>query len=175
MDSAPQPPLKEERHRAVIDSMEQRVLKLPNLGQGITRQQFLQATEGKFAVRDAYQVYADTLSSVGVSDRELARDVGAAVGVDLLFNAQAYYVPCAYCPDGDSAYLVSQFIETVSGRLLLRIDLRTHPGPSEQALGEAFAEMEEETIDLLVVTLTPKLHIERFRNLQRLHGAKGAS
>jgi hypothetical protein len=175
VESVPQPPLKEERHRAIVDALERRVLLLPHFGSGITRQQFLQLSEGNFGARNDYQVYADTLSSVGVSDRELARSLGTAAGADLLFNAQAFFVPCAYCTDGDSAYLVSQFVEAATGKLLLRIDLRTHPGPSEQALGEAFAAMEEELLEDLANSLTPRLHIERFRNLKRMRSQGDAS
>jgi hypothetical protein len=174
VDSAPQPPLKEERQRAVVDTMEQRLQKLPHLKAAITRQQFLQVTQGNFGARDAYQVYSDTLSVVGVSDRELALALRAATGADLLFNVQAYFVPCAYCADGDAAYLVSQFVEAATGKLLLRVDLRVHPGPSEQALGEAFAALEEESLDILESAFTPRLHIERFRNLKRLRAGGGA-
>jgi len=168
VDSVPQPPLSEERHRAIIDSMELRVLKLPYIGSGITRQRFQQITEGNFKARNDYQLYADTLSSVGISDRELGVAIAAAAGADLLFNVQAFYVPCAYCQDGNSAYLVSQFIEPATGRLLLRIDLHVHPASSDQAVAESFLDMEEETLDELQRILTPRFQMERFRNLSRL-------
>jgi hypothetical protein len=170
VDSLPQPPMNEERQRTIIDAIETRIRQMPYIGPATTRQQYLELTQGDFTARNDYQTYVDTMSAVGISDRELARNLGRKAKVDLIFNAQAFYAPCAYCVDGDSAYLVAQFIEAASGRLLLRADLRLHPAHTDQALGEAFITMQQELYEMIEDTLTPKYQIERFRNLSRLHG-----
>ncbi len=167
IDSTPLPPLSEARHRGILDRIEARIAVLPHIRRVITRRETFNLTEGNFRFRSDYQLYADTLSSVGVSDRELALNIGKALGAELLFNAQAFLSPCSYCTDGDSAYLVGQMIEAASGKLLLRINLRTHPDPNDRAVGDAFGQMEEELVDEFLTILTPKAHQERFRNLAR--------
>jgi hypothetical protein len=169
IDSLPQPPLNEVQQRAIVSRMQQRLMTLPYLGTSISPQQFLEHTEGNYSLRNDYQTYVDTLSSVGVSDRELALKLGAATGSDLLMNVQAYYAPCSFCQDGGSAYLVTQFIEAKTGLLLLRVDERNHPAPSDQAIGEAFLTLEQDTVAAMLKVLTPRSHIQRFLNLKRLH------
>lgn len=171
IDSTSLPPLSEPRHRAILERIEARVAALPHIRRTITRRETFALTEGNFRVRSDYQVYADTLSSAGVSDRELAQSIGKALGADLLFNAQAYYSPCSYCANGGSAYLVAQVIDAPTGKLLVRINLRAHPAPNEQALADAFGAMEEEMLDEFNLVLTPKAHQERFRNLARRHAS----
>jgi len=167
VDSTPLPPLSEARHRTILDRIEAKLATMPHIRRVITRRETFNLTDGNFRLRNEYQIYADTLSSVGVSDRELALSLGKALGADLLFNAQAFFSPCPYCTDGDSAYVVGQVIEAASGKLLLRMNLRAHPAANDQALGDAFSEMEEEFMDELLSVLTPKAHQERFRNLAR--------
>ncbi len=172
IDSTPQPPLKEAQFRGILDRVEAGMRTLPHVRRLITRKEMEQIVADDFRIRNDYQLYADTLSSVAVSDRELALKVGRIAGAELIFNAQAFYVPCSYCIEGDSAYLVGQFIEAGTGKLLVRVDVRGHPAPSEQARGEAFAEMEEALIEEMRAVLTPRPHQERFRNLALRHASR---
>lgn len=171
IDSTPQPPLTQAQFRAILDRVEAGLRTLPHVGRLITRQEMAALAERDYRVRSDHELYSDTLSVVAVSDRELAMKVGQAAGADLLFNAQAFFSPCPYCLDGDAAYLVGQFIEAATGKLLLRVNLRAHPLPSEQALAEAFSEMEEELIEQVRLVLMPRSHQERFRNLALRHAS----
>lgn len=171
IDATPLPPLTQAQFRGILDRVEAGVGSLPHVSRLITRQEMAELTGRDYRVRNEYQLYTDTLSVVAVSDRELAMRIGQAAGADLLFNAQAFFVPCAYCLDGDSAYLVAQIIEAATGKLLLRVNLRAHPAPSQQALAEAYSEMEEALITQLRLVMTPRAHQERFRNLALRHAS----
>jgi hypothetical protein len=165
VDSTPQAPLDEQKLRAILDRMEARVAASPRIRRILKRRELAELAGTDFRIRNDYQVFADTWSTVGVVDRELAIRLGKFFGADILLNMQAYQVPCAFCVDGNSAYLIAQVVDASTGFVALRINTRTHPAATEQALADAFGEMEEEVMTEIAFALTPRAHLERFRNL----------
>ena len=123
LDATPQPPLTEDQAKGLISDIESGLLRSPYLGPAVSRAQFHDRFDGNFKLRDDYSLLSDTLSAVGLSDREQTARIGKLTDVEMLLSAQVFSVPCDGCSEGDQVAAVGQMIHAPTGQLVWRVTL----------------------------------------------------
>jgi hypothetical protein len=169
LDATPQPPLTEERSKEVVAALEQRMLHSPYVGRTISRAEFHQQFDSNFALRDDYTILSDTLSTVGLSDREQTARLGKAVNVEFLLGVQAFSVPCDTCLEGDQVSVLGQMFDARTGLLVWRVTLLQQVQRTQAGVDAGLNELQDELVQTFISSLRPKWHRQRFANLR--HGA----
>jgi hypothetical protein len=165
LDATPQPPLAEDQAQALVSAIESGMLRSPYLDSSISRAQFHERFDGNFKLRDDYSLLSDTLSVVGLADREQTARIGRLTDVEMLLGAQVFSVPCENCPESDQVAAVGQMIDAKSGQLVWRVTLLKSVNRNPAAVEQALRELSAELLEHFNNSLRPKWQRERFKNL----------
>lgn len=165
LDATPAPPLAEAASRRLVAALEQKLLASPYIGKALSREEFRQGFGGQFNLTADYNLLSDTLSAVGLSDREQTSRLGAGTGAEMLLSVQAFSVPCDGCLEGDQVAVVGQMIHAKTGQLVWRATLMRGVERKPAAVTAALDDLAEELTALFNDSLRPKWHRERFKNL----------
>lgn len=167
VESTPIAPLPEEMQRAFVDRLEAQLRESPYLGRVLTRAEVRRLLANDRALLLRYGLYGETLSVLGITDRETSVRLAEVGKVELLLMTQVQQMVCDQCetPYNDMVASIT-VVEAVSGRLLWRVHVR------ESLLGEDTAGLRETAASLSEAVATeferfvrPKWHRLRFRHL----------
>lgn len=163
------PPVSLSLHKRIVDQVEARLLKFPHLGRVLSRQEVGRVAAGNRKLIRNYDLYSDTLTVVGVSDRQGSALLGKSLGVEMLLGVQLFYMPCPQCEFGSHLGFVVALVEAESGKLLWRGHFRAPvPDDENEARGATAGELVESFFVVFDEDLRPKWHRLRFANLSRL-------
>jgi hypothetical protein len=165
LETTPVLPLTEEESRRLVAELESKLLASPYLGPALSRERFRQRFGSKFKLAEDYNLLSDTLSVVGLSDREQTARIGAETGAEMLLGVQVFKVLCDGCPDGDQVAVVGQMIHAKTGQLVWRATLMRGVKRKPPEAAAALHSLVEELAVLFNDSLRPKWHRERFKNL----------
>jgi hypothetical protein len=165
LEATPQAPLPEATVKALIASLETGILKSPYIGPTVSRAQFQERFRDDFKMRDDYNLLSDTLSVVGLWDREQTARIGKAADTELLLSLEAFSVPCDGCSDGDQVAVAGQMVDAKTGLLIWRATLMNPVDRTPQALESGLRDLSQRLAELFTDSLRPKWHRERFKNL----------
>lgn len=162
-------PTGETLNRRVVDRIEAAMESAPELGGVVDGTAVRQ--RGDLRLRDAYDLYSNTLSLTGVSDPDLARVLGERMGVELLAVAQPAYLPCSVCEEGDRMYLVGQWVDASTGRIVVRVHINAPaPDSNAEALTQVADALTADYLDSFHRAFRLRPHRQRFENLKRMAG-----
>jgi len=167
LDATPQQPLPEAEAKALVANLETRLLASPYIGKAMSREQFRQQFGGNFKLSDDYGLLSDTLSVVGLSDREQTARIGRLAQVEFLLGVQVFSVPCDSCTEGDQVGAVGQMFDARTGQLVWRVTLLTGVERNPASVSDGLHELSDKMVELFNDSLRPKWQRERFRNLNR--------
>lgn len=165
--SSVQPPFPQAMHDNMLQRTEKALSDNPNLGELISPAQIDSLDTLSPRLRNEYQLYTSTLTESGVSDPELSKKLGKALGVGLLMSVQMFYVPCPVCEFGDQLWLTGQMVDAPSGDVVFRMHIRTNVGNEEGDLKNESDRLVGLYLEKMGNLLEPKWHRLRFRNLKK--------
>jgi hypothetical protein len=165
LDATPQQPLPEAEAKALVENLERRLLASPYIGRAMSREQFRRQYGSNFKLSDDYNILSDTLSVVGLSDREQTARIGKLTDIEFLLGVQVFSVPCDACTEGDQVAAVGQMFDARTGQLVWRVTLLTDAERTPASVSAGLAGLSDRLVALFNDSLRPKWHRERFRNL----------
>ena len=162
---APTPP---ELQAHVVERVEARLAASREFGP-ITRGAELKGRDLPLVVKDAYEVFTNTLSVTGVSDPELSRRLFDGLNEELLVVIQPAYIPCSVCQEGDELWIVGQVVQARTGEVVVRVHLSTNVSDSSLAALQAVADgLSDECVRELERAFHLRPHRQRFAELKRM-------
>ena len=165
------PPIDEAFHRRIIDGVEARLMEYPHLGRMVPRREVARRAAADRKLGRRFDLYSDTLTVVGVSDREGSAQLGKALNVEMLVAVQVFYMPCSECEQGSIMGLAANLVEAESGKLLWRGHFTASVVDEDnQSYVAAVQEIVDEFFGYFDEDVRPKWQRIRFGNLAR-HGA----
>lgn len=126
----------------------------------------LQSIRDNRRLKRQYDLFTDTLSVVGIAEREGSRQLGKSQNTELLLMPQLFFLPCPGCGTGSQVALVVNLVEADSGRILWRghfmmpvdnDDPQHHEEVAREAMDSFFV--------LFAEDVRPKWHRLRFLGL----------
>lgn len=163
------PPIDEALHRRIIDDVEARLKEYPHLGRLISRREVARMAAADRKLGREYDLYSDTLTVVGVSDREGSAQLGKTLDVEMLVAVQVFYMPCADCETGSQIGLAANLVDAESGKLLWRGHFTASVSDEDsQTRVVAAEELVDDFLEFFDEDVRPKWHRTRFQNLARL-------
>ena len=169
LESSYAPPLPQSILASVQNHFEEELHRMPHLGTVISRREFRAINQGDRQILQDYAVLSDSLSIVGLTDREITVRLRESQNVDLLAMVQVLQLPCEFCEQESRLGLIAILLDTASGELRWRAHLSEEielDTPSRE-LAEIADELSDELIGMLEVLLEPKWHLLRFDNLRK--------
>lgn len=160
------PPVSRELHGRIIDEVEARLKHFPHLGKLRTRKQVRQSIRDNRPLKRRYALFADTLSVVGIAEREGSYQLGQSQNSELLLMPQLFFLPCPGCGAKSQVALVVNLVEADSGKILWRGHFLSFVDDDEpQHQEEVAKEMMESFFVAFEEDVRPKWHRLRFRTL----------
>lgn len=139
----------------------------PHVGRLLNSQSVEAKTADKPQLRRDYLIYSDTLSVLGVGEREYSSQLGQALGFDLVAMSQLYREMCPRCDQGGMIGVTGIIIDAQSGEVLLRVHLADRGNPDDdETVQEIIEELAVDLTRVLVGAFEPKWHKLRFENLR---------
>ena len=169
LESSPLPPLPESILAEMQNRYETELLNSPHLGRVVTRDEFRASNREDHQMLNDYRQIPDTLSVLGLPDREISTRILATQGVDLLGLVQVIQLHCEYCDKDSRIGLVSILLDSASAKIYWRVhisrDIEFEEEPDTLAaeadiLGGILFRMLERLIE-------PKWHRQRFDHLRK--------
>lgn len=168
LGSARLPPLPESVRKNVMEHLERSIALSPYVGRVTNAKDLKAPNRLEPAIRRNLDLFSNTLSLVGVSNPEIANQLGQDLNVAMLISLQLTFQPCQTCDFGDQVWLSGYLIEASTGQIILRGNYRGYVDSAEPAeLEETALELTAEFLDDFETALIPKWHRMRFKNLKR--------
>ena len=169
LESSYTPPLPQSILATVQNRFEEELRRIPHLGTVISRQEFRAVNQGDRLVLQDYAVLSDSLSIVGLTDREITVRLRESQNVDLVAMVQVLQLPCEFCEQDSRLGIIAMLLDTATGELRWRAhlseDIELDPSPGD--LAEIADELSDELIGMLENLLEPKWHRLRFENMRK--------
>lgn len=160
-------PLERELHREIVNRMEKGLADSPMLGGMVARERFREAARGNPALMRNYGLVSDTLSVVGMAERETTARLGKVNQAELLIVTQPLYIPCPECEESSLLVLTGVVVEVATAKILWRIQLIEEVSEEPESFPDIAEQMVADFFDSFTDSLRPKWHRLRFDNLKK--------
>jgi len=166
LNTLPQQGISKDLHAQILGQVESGLAQSSNFKGVLQREDFDSATAKDATLRHEYELFSETLGSVGVSERTISRHLAKATQTDFLIAVQPFFIPCEYCEKKNQFVLSAHVIDAQSGAHAWRASLRQKVSdPSPEAVAEVGAELGEVLLGLINNSFQPKWHLVRFQTL----------
>ena len=162
-------PLPAEIVEQVQARVEEVLLASPYLGAVLTREGFRERNRDDRITQFKYELLSDTVSVLGIADRELSASLAESQGADLAGVVQVLHLPCPNCQEKKPRIAITvQLIDLRTSELRWRLHLSriVDNDVDAETLAEDAAELAEELVATLDHLIKPKWHRLRFEHLR---------
>ena len=117
-------------------------------------------------MKQAREIYLDSLANVSVSDKDLSNPLGRLLQVENFLVYQLDSWPCASCVSKNIIGLKLRLVEASTGDIIWTgISQRSVLSPDSENLDVALQELTAELMENFYFRFKRKWHIQRFQNL----------
>ena len=169
LTATPLEPLPPEIVERVQARVEEKLLASPYWGRILTREAFRERNRDDRINQFNYQLLSDTVSVLGIADRELSASLAETQGADLAELVQVLHLPCPNCEEKKPRIaMTAQLIDLRTSELQWRLHLSRNVDDDVDAetLAEDAADLAEDLIATLDHLIKPKWHRLRFEHLR---------
>ncbi|MCP4295116.1 MAG: hypothetical protein GY786_05880 [Proteobacteria bacterium] len=119
-------------------------------------------------IRQASQIYLDSLVTVAVSDKDLSSIIGDYLEVDSFLVFQVDLWPCSSCVSKDIMSIKLRLVESENGSIVWTgISQKSEVPQEEKELELTLHGLTDEVLDLFYNRFKSKWHVNRFESLKK--------